>query len=166
MKVTLRYGGTLDDPAGLPRLREDFQDIAAAHSWPVDLLDRGEGRPTGPGRGVTLAPPLALAGLKVFVHPQTDPLWLTFDEAGVLTRLGDFGPGEPTSPPQGRRLGRLLQSSASMQTSIGGSELHRTVVGLLDYLKRAYMSDLDVSDDAGYWLDRDDAALRRRMDGY
>jgi hypothetical protein len=51
-----------------------------------------------------------------------------------------------------------------MQTSIGGSELHRQVVGLLDYLKKAYLPDLQVHDDSGYWDDRDDAALSRLMD--
>jgi hypothetical protein len=169
MKVTLRYGGTLSDPACMARLREDFQDIAAIHAWPVDVMDREPLSRSGfGGRGTTLAPPLALAGLKMVVHPQTDPLWLTFDEAGVLTRLG-FHPlasaltlGAALGAP---RPGLLHQAEASIQTSIGGSRLHRTVVGLLDYLKRAYVHDLNVADDSGYWRNRDEAALRLLMDG-
>ncbi|MGH7442540.1 MAG: hypothetical protein ACREKE_07710 [bacterium] len=162
MKVTLRYSGTLSDPVGLDRLREDFLDIAAIHAWPVDLLEREpvSSRRFG-GGNATLAPPLVLAGLKVIVHPQTDPLWLTFDEAGVLTRLGGYALGSFTNP----RLGLLHQSQASIQTSIGGVALHRTVVGLLDYLKRAYVRDLDVVDDSGFWQNRDEGALRLLMGG-
>jgi hypothetical protein len=60
--------------------------------------------------------------------------------------------------------GLLHQNQASIQTSIGGAALHRTVVGLLDYLKRAYVSDLEVLDESGYWNDRDETALKRLMD--
>jgi hypothetical protein len=167
MRVTLRYSGTLSDPSSLAKLREDFQDIAAIHGWPVDLMDRETVSHNRMGGARTMAPPLALAGIKVVVHPQTDPLWLTFDEVGVLTRLGSYpiGQARDDGAPRSTRLGFLHQSQASMQTSIGGSELHLTVVGLLDYLKRAYMHDLRVTDDTGYWEDRDADALRRLMDG-
>jgi hypothetical protein len=159
MSVTLRYSGTLKDPALLSRLREDFQDIAATNGWPVDPLERTpppKGRSAG---GRLMAPPLVVEGLKVVIHPQTDPLWLTFDEQGALTRLDPYPLGR-----SGQRYGFLQQAQASMQTSIGGADLHRTVVGLLDYLKRSYLPDLQVMDDSGYWADRDDAALERLMD--
>ena len=160
MSVTLRYSGTLNDPALLPRLREEFQDIAAANQWPVDLLERvvPKGKPAG---GRLMAPPLVVEGLKLVVHPQTDPLWLTFDPQGVLTRLDPYPLGLDQAQ---TRYGFLQQAQASMQTGIGGSQLHRTVVGLLDYLKRAYVGDLRVLDDSGYWESRDDGALKRLMD--
>lgn len=160
MSVTLRYSGTLNDRSLLPRLREDFQDIAATYGWPVDLLDAPAEERTGRG-GRLEAPALVLEGLRVIVHPQTDPLWLTFDPDNLLTRL------EPL-PLAARRggltRGLLHQNQASIQTSIGGAVLHRTVVGLLDYLKRAYVSDLEVLDESGYWNDRDETALKRLMD--
>jgi len=37
-------------------------------------------------------------------------------------------------------------------------------VGLLDYLKKAYVSDLQVLDERGYWDTRDEAALKRLME--
>lgn len=156
MSVTLRYSGSLKDRGLLPRLREDFQDIAATHAWPVDVLDAPPPAPKRRGGGLQ-APVLTIEGLRVIVHPQTDPLWLTFDPDNVLTRLGrvplrNDGTG-----------GTLHQSLASIQTGIGGPLLHKTVVSLLDYLKRAYVPDLEVHDESGYWLDRDDAALSKLM---
>ena len=165
MSVTLRYSGTLNDRDLLPRLSEDFQDIAATHAWPVDLL-----APLPAGqlseRSRTLAPALVLAGLRVIVHPQTDPLWLTFDPEGTLTRLGTYPLTQMArdGSPQGARFSFLHQSQASMQTGIGGPLLHKTVVSLLDYLKRAYVSDLQVLDESGYWETRDEAALKRLME--
>ena len=159
MSVTLRYSGTLKDLALLPRLREEFLDIAATNGWPVDVLERPQAPKGRPAGGRLLAPPLAVEGLKLVIHPQTDPLWLTFDEQGALTRLDPYPLGG-----SGHRFGFLQQAQASMQTSIGGAELHRTVVGLLDYLKRSYLPDLQVMDDSGYWASRDDAALERLMD--
>jgi hypothetical protein len=159
MSVTLRYSGTLTDRSLLPRLREDFQDIAATHAWPVDLLDAPPVLERSRGR--LQAPALVLEGLRVIVHPQTDPLWLTFDPDNVLTRLGDL----PLHSVRPNAVNAFLhQSQASIQTGIGGSLLHKTVVGLLDYLKKAYVADLDVQDESGYWSTRDDAALRRLMD--
>lgn len=154
MSVTLRYSGTLKDRSLLPRLQEDFQDIAATHAWPVDLLLAPAAEAAQRGR--LQAPPLVLEGLTVVLHPQTDPLWLTFDPDNVLTRKGPL--------PLGLAGGALHQSQASIQTGIGGSLLHKTVVSLLDYLKRAYVPDLQVQDESGYWDTRDDEALRRLMD--
>lgn len=153
MSVTLRYSGTLKDRSLLPRLREDFEDIAATHGWPVDRLDAPP--PGRSRRGGLQAPALVIEGLRVVVHPQTDPLWLTFDPDNVLTRAG--------GPPDGRGAW-LRQSQASIQTGIGGPPLHQTVVGLLDYLKKAYVPDLEVHDESGYWEGRDGAALRRLME--
>ena len=81
------------------------------------------------------------------------------DRAVGPSRLASVG---SSGPSQG--FGYLSQPAASIQTSIGGPELHRTVVGLLDYLKQAYMPDLQVSDETRYWDQRDEAELKRHMD--
>jgi hypothetical protein len=114
----------------------------------------------------TLSPPLTLKGIKLFVHPQTDPLWFTFDKEGVLTRLGYFAVdhyGSKRGEQPGRRFEFIHQSQASIQTSIGGIELHQTAIRLLDHLKKRYVPDLGVRDDTGYWEDRDDDKLKRLM---
>lgn len=169
MSVTLRYSGALSDLALLPKLVEDFHDIAATHAWPVDALEAPPPEAPRRGRGArTLAPPLAVQGLKIYVHPQTDPLWLTFDPEGILTRLGSYPlahvdrAGETAAA---SRFGFVHQSQASMQTGIGGFLLHSTTVSLLDYLKRAYVPGLKVEDETGYWEDRDLEHLKRLMAG-
>jgi hypothetical protein len=170
MSVTLRYSGALEDRNLLKNLTEDFRDIAATHAWPVDALEAAPQEAAFKrGRGArTLARPMTLQGLKIYVHPQTDPLWLTFDAEGVLTRLGTF-PLTQVDREGGNsssRFGFLHQSQASMQTSIGGYRLHSTVVSLLDYLKRAYVPSLQVDDETGFWEHRDLEELKRLMAGF
>ena len=169
MSVTLRYSGALSNLALLPKLNEDFLDIAATHAWPVDVLEAEKEVTVRRGRGArTLAPPLAVQGLKIYVHPQTDPLWLTFDQEGLLTRLGSYPLAQVRRDGDlsASRYGFVHQSQASMQTSIGGPLLHSTVVSLLDYLKRAYIPGLKVDDETGYWEQRDPEELKRLMAGF
>jgi len=169
MSVTLRYSGSLSDPEQLSRLKEDFLDIAATHAWPVDeLLAPPQETAVKRGRGTrTLAPAMVVQGLKIYVHPQTDPLWLTFDQDGALTRLGSFPLAQLArdGSDSASRYGFVHQSQASMQTSIGGFLLHSTAVSLLDYLKRAYVPGLKVEDETNYWETRDLGALKRLMAG-
>ena len=169
MSVTLRYSGSLADPELLNRLKEDFHDIAATHAWPVDALEMQAQEGPRRGRGArTLAPVLTVQGLKIYVHPQTDPLWLTFDQDGAITRLGSYPlaqVGRDGETAASSRYGFVHQSQASMQTSIGGFLLHSTVVSLLDYLKRAYVPGLKVEDETGYWEHRDLDTLKRLMAG-
>ncbi len=165
MSVTVRYSGSLQDIASLSSLQEEFSDIARTHAWPqeqvegafagVESINRG-------GRTGLLAPPLMLKGLRLVVHPQTDPLWLSFAPNGELTRMSFYSVDAPGAT---RRYEFLHQAQASIQTSIGGSRLHRTVIRLLDRLKWQYMPDLQVQDDSGYYLDRDEAKLSRVMNG-
>lgn len=174
MSVTIRYNGHLGDYRQLEEMQEDFLDIACTNEWPSEIVDGSFSslkREDSSAKGVkvgTLSPPLALRGIKVVVHPQTDPLWLTFDESGSLTRLGyfavDYYPGRKGMDSVSRRFEFVHQSQASIQTSVGGVDLHRCSVRLLEHLKRRYVPDLMVLDDSGFWNDRDENRLRRLME--
>jgi hypothetical protein len=172
MSVTIRYQGNLSEPDRINEMQEEFLDIACTNEWPSEIVDGSfsslrRDEPRGKGAVTTLSPPLTLRGIKLIVHPQTDPLWFTFDEAGSLTRLGyyavDHYYGLKGNSALSRRFEFIHQSQASIQTTVGGEELHLCAVKLLDRLKSRYVSDLVVSDDSGYWQDRDETRLRRLM---
>jgi hypothetical protein len=177
MSVTIRYHGALQDLGRVEAMQEEFLDIACTNEWPSEIVDGSfsslrKDIPDGTARGRsaavgTLSPPLTLRGIKLTVHPQTDPLWFTFDEAGQLTRLGFFAvdhyAGRKGSEALTRRFEFVHQSQASIQTSVGGAELHQCVVKLLEHLKSRYVPDLQVLDESGFWEDRDAARLSRLM---
>jgi hypothetical protein len=173
MSVTIRYHGALQDMGSLEEMQEEFLDIACTNEWPSEIIDgsfsslrKEESR--SKGAVSTLSPPLTLKGIKLTVHPQTDPLWFTFDEAGQLTRLGfyavDHYAGRKGSEIPSRRFEFVHQSQASIQTGVGGAGLHMTAIKLLDHLKGRYVPSLQVSDDSGFWQNRDEGRLRRLME--
>lgn len=179
MSVTIRYHGSLGTLDRIEEMQEDFLDIAITNQWPSEIVDgaysslrreeaKGRAGLAAKASGVsTLSPPLTLKGIKLIVHPQTDPLWFTFDPEGALTRLGYYAVdhyGAKLGAQPTRRFEFVHQSQASIQTSVGGVELHQTVIRLLEYLKKRYVPDLQISDDSGYWENRDEANLRRLMD--
>ena len=172
MSVTIRYHGALQDLSRVEEMQEEFLDIACTQEWPSEVVDGSfsslrKDEPRSKGAVSTLSPPLTLKGIKLTVHPQTDPLWFTFDDSGMLTRLGfyavDHYAGRKGSEALTRRFEFVHQSQASIQTTVGGAELHMTTVKLLDYLKSRYVPDLHVSDDSGYWDDRDEQRLKSLM---
>jgi hypothetical protein len=181
MSVTIRYNGVLKDMKAIEELQEEFLDIASTQEWPSEIVDgaysslkRDESlRNTAKARGLvtTASRPLTLKGIKLVVHPQTDPLWFTFDSEGALTRLSyfavDYYPGTKAEAAAARASSRryefVHQSQASIQTTLGGPELHRTVVRVLDYLKKKYVPDLKVLDDSTYWQHRDLDLLKQVM---
>ncbi len=176
MSVTIRYYGALKDVKAIEDLQEEFLDIAITQEWPSEIVDGaysslkreepGTGAGKARGTAATLSPPLTLKGIKLVVDPQTDPLWFTFDSEGALTRLSYFAVDHyparsANAAAPSRRYEFVHQSQASIQTTLGGAELHMTVVRLLDYLKKTYVPDLKVQDDSGYWEHRDEDLLRR-----
>src|SRR5882724_2586858 len=123
MSVTIRYHGALQDMGRVEEMQEEFLDIACTQEWPSEVVDGSfsslrKDEPRGRGSSVgTLSPPLTLKGIKLTVHPQTDPLWFTFDESGMLTRLGyyavDHYAGRKGSEALTRRFEFVHQSMAS-----------------------------------------------------
>ena len=174
MSITIRYHGSLKDQSLLPSLQEDLLDFAKTSGWPSEEVDGvfsslkgGAAAAKAQGAVQTINPPLTLKGVKLIVHPQTDPLWFTFNPEGELTRLSyyavDYYIGKKPQDPVSRKYEFVHQSQASIQTSVGGEQLHQLVVKMLDYVKAKYMPDLSVQDDSGYWEHRDGAALKKLM---
>ena len=177
MSVTIRYFGSLNNMNDLPRMLDELRDIAHTSEWPYEDVDGVfsslrsplQGRAKGGESAVqTINPPLTLKGMKLIVHPQTDPLWFTFNPEGEITRLSyyavDYYVGKKPNDPVSRKFEFVHQSQASIQTTVGGAELHKLVVKLLSHVKEHYIPGLTVMDDSGYWEDRDDASLKKLMD--
>ena len=172
MSVTIRYSGFLKNLNAIEELQTEFLDIAGIQGWPSEIVDgaysslkRDETPSLSRGAVTTVSPPLTLKGIKLVLHPQTDPLWFTFDAEGALTRLSYFAVDYYPLPKAAasRRYEFVHQSQASIQTTLAGLEWHMTVVRILDYLKKKYVPDLNVADDSGYWLHRDQALLQRAL---
>ncbi len=56
------------------------------------------------------------------------------------------------------------QAWISVKTQFTSPECHIWIIGLLKYLKKHFLSNLEVSDEGDYWKTGDAAALKEKMD--
>jgi hypothetical protein len=96
---------------------------------------------------------LGLKGIQITPHPDSEPLVLFFDRYGYLR-----------SPMTMLMIleGTLQPETAwiPMKTQFAGPDTHVWVIGLLRYLKKRYISNLEVSDESEYW----DTGDRRKLE--
>jgi len=162
MGVTIHYRGRLNDVGQLPRLCEELADIAAAMGWKCRKLDDDWERPASArlratAKGAEIEGNLGLKGVVLAPGGGVEPLSFLFDRDGCLWSLIDrVSILDGTLKPE--------EAWVFVKTQFGTPELHVWIVGLLKYLKKRYLSDLQVSDEGQYWETGDVRVLRERMD--
>ena len=162
MGVTLHYRGTLDDPRRLPALCDELADVAQAMGWSSVRIDDDYDVPLdarlNPGSGgARIDGNVGLKGIVLTPDDGSESLWFCFDRDGQLrSLLGQVLILDGTFKPE--------ESWAFTKTQFSSPERHVWIVGLLRYVQKHYVSNLEVHDDGGYWDTGDLAELRRRMD--
>lgn len=155
MGVSLHYRGRLDETALLPSLCHEVGDIADSLGWPATTLDDDWSTPADATlkNGGKVEGHLGLKGIQITPHPDSEPLVLFFDRDGCLR-----------SPMTMLMIldGTLQPETAwvPMKTQFSGPDTHVWVVGLLKYLKKHYISNLEVWDESEYW----DTGDRRKLE--
>jgi len=160
MGITIHYRGRLDDKAALPSLMDEMKDMAESMDWQHDLFDddwsQAPDASFSADKPGTIEGNLGLKGIMLTPQPDSEALVLLFERDGNLC-----------SPINMIQIleGALSPDSAwiHMKTQFAAPDLHIWLVGLLKYLKRNYISNLEVSDESGYWETGDRAELERKM---
>ena len=161
MGVTLHYRGTLDDPRRLPALCAELADVAQAMGWSAVRIDDDydaplDARLNHDSSGARIDGNVGLKGIVLTPDDGSESLWFCFDREGQLrSLLGQILILDGTLKPE--------ESWAFTKTQFSSPERHVWIVGLLRYVQKRYVSDLEVQDDGGYWDTGDLAELRRRM---
>ena len=161
MGVTLHYRGTLDDPGRLPALCDELADVARAMGWSAVRIDDDydaplDARLNHDSSGARIDGNVGLKGIVLTPDDGSESLWFCFDREGQLrSLLGQILILDGTLKPE--------KSWAFTKTQFSSPERHVWIVGLLRYVQKRYVSDLEVRDDGGYWDTGDLAELRRRM---
>lgn len=162
MGVTLHYRGTLDDPRRLPVLCDELADVAQAMGWTAVRIDDDDDGPLDArlnhdSDGARIEGNVGLKGIVLTPDDGSESLWFCFDRDGQLrSLLGQVLLLDGTLKPE--------ESWAFTKTQFSSPERHVWIVGLLRYVQKHYVANLDVRDDGGYWDTGDLTELRRRMD--
>jgi hypothetical protein len=161
MGVTLHYRGSLDDPRRLPALCDELDGIAQAMGWTSTRIDDdyiapADARLSHESGSANIEGNTGLKGIVLAPDDGCESLWFCFDRAGQLrSLLGQVLILDGTLKPE--------ESWASTKTQFSSPERHVWLVGLLRYVQKHFISNLEVHDDGGYWDTGDLAELRRRM---
>lgn len=161
MGVSIHYRGRLNDVGQLPDLCEEVADIAAAMGWQSTRLDDDRERPPDPRlrgslTGARIDGHLGLKGIQIETGSQAESLSFFFDREGNLRSLvGMVLLLEGTLDP--------AEAWVSVKTQFASPDLHVWMIGLLKYLKKRYISNLQVSDEGEYWETGDIRILTEKM---
>jgi hypothetical protein len=161
MGVSIHYRGRLNDVGQLAKLCAELADIAAAMGWETTRLDDDWERPADARLRFTLAGAqidghLGLKGLLMTPDVEAESLSFFFDREGNLRSAIDM-----VSIPDGTV--KPEDAWVSVKTQFASPEVHVWIIGLLKYVKKRYISDLQVSDEGEYWETGDIRILRDKM---
>ena len=160
--VTIHYRGRLNDVGQLAGLCDELADIAAAMGWETTRLDDDWEQPPharlrATPTGAHIDGHLGLKGVILMPDVGTEPLSFLFDREGNLRSMIDMvSILEGTLKPE--------DAWVFVKTQFASPEVHVWIVGLLKYLKKHYLADLQVSDEGEYWETGDIERLREKMD--
>ena len=162
MGVSIHYRGQLDDIRQYAVLGEELCDIAAVMGWPSTSLDDDWELPadanlSGSRGNTVIAGHLGLKGVQITPGPKAESLSFFLDHDGNLRS------------PMSMVLilnGTLKSEQAwvSVKTQFLPAEMHVWIIGLLKYLKKRYISNLQVCDEGEYWETGDIRILKEKMD--
>jgi hypothetical protein len=161
MGVSIHYRGRLNDLGQLASLCEELTDIAAAMGWQSSRLDDewtqpGDARLQSTPPGAWIHGHLGLRGIQITPGSKSESLSFFFDREGNLrSPINMCLILDGTLDPE--------QAWISVKTQFASPEEHVWMVGLLKYLKKRYLSDLQVSDEGEYWETGNIQILKEKM---
>ena len=161
MGVTIHYRGSLDDPWRVEDLKQELADIAQSVGWEWHTLDDDWAIPPSAtlvhsdGRATILGH-LGLKGIDLIPSGAWESLSFLFDAGGRLSSVMKVIL---------RCEGRLPPDEGwiFVKTQFLSPDVHVWIIGLLKYLKKRYLTNLDVNDEGGYWETGDRSALEENM---
>jgi len=178
--IYLKYSGSIAGRHEIKKLTEEFSDIARISGWKYEPVNENFNTLTHASRrsfecpendiGMDDADMLTLNSAEVFLEGITlgiergmEPLKLTFDKKCRLAAISfcttdTVGLNKKLTV---KKYEFLYYPYLKLYTI--DAEKHKKAVKILDYLKKTYIKDLEVTDTSFYWETRDEEELKVRM---
>lgn len=162
MGVTIHYRGKLDDPGRVGDLQRELADIAESIGWKWRVLEDDWSVPPSASLvhrngHATISGHLGLRGIDLIPAGEaSEPVSFLFIADGQLRSVMNV-----VLECEGQLAPET--SWVSVKTQFLSPDAHIWIIGLFKYLKKHYLSNLEVSDEGGYWETGDRAALEAKM---
>lgn len=159
MGITIHFQGTLKNTNLFDPLVEELVDISKTLNWEWEILE--EGWPKRSTKKVEHnksdeIPALALRGININLHPDSEQLSLFFDSNGRITTAMNL-----ILVKEGKI--KKEDSGSFVKTQFAPPDVHISIIKLLKYLKKRYIPDLKVIDEGEYWETEDREKLIEKM---
>lgn len=161
MSISIHYKGRIDDKRQVRALMDEIQDIAETMGWNYHCLDedwkkKSQLKLEHRENGTYITGHAGLKGISFSPHPESETIWLFFDHEGwINSPMNLVTKDDYTDLETARWL--------SVKTQMAGAETHIAILKLFKYLKKKYISNLEISDDGGYWESNDQEALEEKF---
>jgi len=144
MGVTIHYKGKLNSADNIDSFCEEMEDIAKSMGWKHTVIDKFDKNDKTPVKGIIIRP-----------HEKSESLQLISDQHGNLRNVFAFEfAGEDSE----------LTYMNFIKTQFAPVEIHISVIKLLKYIHKKYISNLDVYDEGDYWQTGDPKVLKGKID--
>jgi hypothetical protein len=162
MGISIYYRGRINKMETVATLANELEDFAQSlgwrtQNWREDFSKPNTARISQEQGKIHVVGHAPLQGISLFLHKDCEPLWLTFEPNGYLVDAMTM-----TMVAEGEM--KLERSWRSTKTQFAPIEVHIGIVKLLQYVKKRYITNLDVHDDGGYWESGNAIELKRRFD--
>ena len=161
MGITIHYRGKLNDIKQIYKIKDELIDISKSMGWEWNSLDEDWNKPNTAKlihqkNRTEIKGHLPLKGISFVPHPDCEAVSFYFDGKGKLqTPIGMVLINE----------GKIeYDGGVSVKTQFAPPEVHITIVKLLQYIKKKYISNLKVRDEGEYWETGDENILKKRID--
>jgi hypothetical protein len=162
MGVSIHYRGRVADIQNIKTICDELAAIADRMDWDYTRLDEdwtelADSTIEVTEQGSHITGHLPLKGISLTLNPKYEALPFFFDSNGNLC--------DPISLVNIRE-GTLNREDAwiSVKTQYAGPETHIWIIGLLKYLKKFHLPDLEVQDEGAYWETGNFEILKEKMD--
>ena len=162
MGVSIHYRGSVADIQNIKAVCNEFAAIADKRNWRYTRLDEDWSQAADATFEVTeqgsqITGHLPLKGIGLTLNPKCETLQFFFDSSGNLRDpISMLNISEGTLKPEDAWI--------SVKTQYTGPETHIWIIGLLKYLKKFHLPDLDVQDEGEYWEIGNFKILKEKMD--
>jgi len=162
MGVSIHYRGRVADTQNIKTICDELAAIADKMNWHYTRLDEdwtqsADATIEVTEQGSQITGHLPLKGIVLTLNPKCETLGFLFDSNGNLCDpISMVNISEGTLKPEDVWI--------SVKTQYAGPETHIGVIGLLKYLKKLYIPDLEVQDEGGYWETGNFKILKEKMD--
>ncbi len=157
MGLSFHFSGRIANPASLPELIEEIQDIAKTYNWKYFVFDRefpenSFGKPDYNEKiyGICFTPPNS---------ETVDVCFLSNGRMSSVSHLKFWGKTDVQA--EDKYLYML-----SVKTQYAGVETHQFIIQLFRYLDKKYFADFTLVDEGQYWETNDEALLKTTFKRY